>query len=79
MYDISTNPSYIQTPRANTRQADKITFVTDIVNYDIYQKSPYYVGTELWNKLPVAVQGKASRAEFKTEIKRMYGHHLMLN
>ena len=26
-------------------------FVTEIVNYDIYQKSPYYVGTGLWNKL----------------------------
>ena len=74
MYNISSLLAYILPPRANTRQADKITFVTDRVNYDIYQKSPYYVGTVLWNKLPIAVQKKISysRNEFKKEVKNSY-------
>ena len=55
MYNICNLPAYILPPRASTQQADKITFVNDIVNYNIHQKSPYYVGTVLRNTLPVAV------------------------
>ena len=76
MYDISKNLSYILPPRANTRQADKLMFVTEIVNYDIYQNSPYYVGTRLWNKLKADVQKKQNRGEFKREIKKLYGTRL---
>ena len=72
MYDISNNPSYIVTPRANTRQAEKITFKTDIVSYDIYRRSPYYVGCNLWNTLPVTTQKERSRTAFKSEIRKLY-------
>ena len=70
MYDISDNQLYVLMPRANTRQADKIVFSTEIVKYDIYQRSPYYVGCNLWNTLPVIVQKQQTRDKFKTEVKR---------
>ena len=73
MYDISKDPSYVLPLRANTRQADRITFTTEIVKCDTYQKSPFYIGTGLWNKLPADVQKKQSRAEFKTCVRKLYG------
>ena len=53
MYDISGNERYVQNPRVHTQQADKITFCTEIEQYDIYRRSPYYVGSNLWSDLPV--------------------------
>ena len=38
---------------ANTRQGDKSIFSTEIVHYDVYRRSPYYVGAALWNKLTI--------------------------
>ena len=38
MYDISDNRRYVQNPRVHTRQADKITFHTEIVQYDMYRR-----------------------------------------
>ena len=70
MYDISNNPSYVLAPRANTRQADKIMFKTEIVKYDIYQRSPHYVGCNLWNKLPADLQNKMSKGDFRTEVRK---------
>ena len=74
MYDtcISKNPLYMLAPRANTRQADKIAFVTDIIRYEIYQKSPYYVGCNLWNTLPADIQKMPNLSSFKSEIRKLY-------
>ena len=72
MYDISKNPSYVLNSRANTRQARKIVFATEIVKYDIYRKSPYYVGCNLWNTLPAEIQMQQSRGNFKIELRRFY-------
>ena len=37
----------------------------------IYEHSPYYIGTLLWNALPQAVQESNSIFEFKRELGRM--------
>ena len=76
MYDISDNLSYIQPARANTRQAERITFTTEIVKYDIYHISPYYTGTGLWNNLPTETQKKESKCEFKKAIRILYGNQV---
>ena len=78
MYDISDNPSYVMLPRANTRQADNISFATEIVRYDIYQKSPYYVGSNLWSKLSAEIQKKERRNDFKVAIRNLYGNCINL-
>ena len=37
-----------------------------------YKNSPYYVGNELWNKLPLDVLQSQSLYQFKTELKKSY-------
>ena len=37
----------------------------------VYERSPYYVGTKLWNELPVRVQEYHDIFAFKKEIARM--------
>ena len=37
----------------------------------VYERSPYYVGTKLWNELPVRVQESHDIFAFKKEIARM--------
>ena len=72
MYDISDNDNYIQVPRAQTRQAEKTVFSTNIVNYDIYKRSPYFTGAALWSKLPVDVQISQNRKVFISRVKLRY-------
>ena len=55
MYDISDNEDYIQIPCVHTWQAERIVFSTDIVQYDIHKWSPYYVGCNLWNTIPLSL------------------------
>ena len=56
MYDIKDHEPYFHVPLVQTQQAEMITFDTDIVQYDIYKRSPYYVGSKLWNNLPAETQ-----------------------
>ena len=37
----------------------------------IYERSPYYIGTHLWNNLPKSVQDSRDVFAFKKEIRRM--------
>ena len=72
MYDISNDENYIRVSHVHTRQAEKIVFSTDIVQYDIYKRSPYYVGGNIWNNLSLEIQNLPSRKEFKAGIKQRY-------
>ena len=72
MYDIRNVDEFIDIPIVYTRQADKIVFKTDIVHYDIYKRSPYYIGSQLWSNLPKEIQHSQTRLEFKNGVKRFY-------
>ena len=39
-----------------TRQQGKYVFKTDTKIGNKYEKSPYYIGTKLWDKLPTETQ-----------------------
>ena len=72
MYDLSNDPDLISLPGVNTRQAEKVMFNTDIVHLEIYRKSPFYVGTLLWNRLSAELQRQDNKAAYKNEIRRLY-------
>ena len=55
----------------NTRAAEKYTFATNIVNLDIYARSPYFVGAKLWDNLPLHIQNIDTKAHFKKSLKRI--------
>ena len=69
MYDSRTYDSYIKKAAVRTRQADKISFQVNEVQYDIYKCSPYYIGAGLWNTLPLETQLTGSKLQFKTRIR----------
>ena len=72
LFDMRTDFRYINPVVANTRQADRITFKTNLVQYDFYKRSPYFIGSSLWNGLPVDLQKSYSKKVFKTGIKALY-------
>ena len=77
MYDLSKNPDLITLPGANTRQAEKVVFKTDIVHLEIYRKSPYYMGTLLWNRLSSELQKQGNKTAYKNDVRRQYQSGLL--
>ena len=77
MYDLSKNPDLITPPGANTRQAEKVVFKTDIVHLEIYRKSPYYMGTLLWNRLSSELQKQGNKTAYKNDVHRQYQSGLL--
>ena len=52
MYKLSKNPANIVIPARNTRRHDKKVFHVDRKIGSKYAKSPFYMGTKLWDLLP---------------------------
>ena len=72
LHDMSTDVRYICPALVNNRQAHRITFKTNLVQYDIYKRSPYFVGSSLWNNLTNDLQRSDSKIIFKTHQSRTY-------
>ena len=72
MFDIRHDRRYVNCPLVQTRQADRVVFKTEIVHYEIYRRSPYYVGRNLWNNLPLELTSCESKIEFKNLLKKLY-------
>ena len=70
MHSLKLNNMYKKDGVRVTRSTDRYVFYTDIVHKDVYAKSPYFKGVALWNDLPIELQIKHSRHEFKLCIKR---------
>ena len=68
-YDMRSDTRYLRDTIINTRLADRIVFSVDRVNYEIYRRSPYYVGHKLWNNLDMDVQMSRTKSLFKSRIK----------
>ena len=72
MYLLSRDEKLIKVPARETRNAGKIIFKVPTRITPKYEKSPFYVGTKLWDELPINIQGANSVHEFKKEIDKLY-------
>ena len=53
----------------NTRRSNRIVFKTDSYEGTLYKRSPYFVGTKLWNELKMETITLPDIYSFKTSIK----------
>ena len=72
LFDIRGDERYLKVPTVETRQSVKVSFITEVVHMDVYKNSPYYVGSGLWDGLPVELQKMDSKQTFKTNIHGRY-------
>ena len=84
MFDMRGDQNLLIVSEVDTRQDDKVVFKTDIVHYDIYKRSPFYIGTQLWNRLSSELHNLTNKKAYKNDVKRLYltcvlqGHILIL-
>ena len=72
MYIISGDDTFIRLPPRETRSALKIVFKVPVKILPVYEHSPYYTGTNLWNGLKKETQTKDNIFSFKKEIDKLY-------
>ena len=72
MYIMSRDDTYLRVPPRETRGAQKIVFKVPTKILPIYEHSPYYQGTKLWNELEKETQKKDNIFSFKKEIEKLY-------
>ena len=65
--DISLHRVYAR----NTRESTRIVFRTDHYEGTLYQRSPYFVGSKLWNALPVSDIELPDIHKFRARFKRL--------
>ena len=70
MYSLKCNDRFKRPGLRFTRNAERYLFDTDIVHLDIYARSPYFKGVELWNPLPIDIQNINDGFIFRNSIKR---------
>ena len=73
MYDLRKANKYNKNVNRATRARDGYVFETVIPKRGIYSRSPYYVGANMWQKLPIYIQNAVSKEKFKTELKGHWG------
>ena len=71
MYILSKDEVFRNVPIRVTRSGDKIVFKVPTKILPMYERSPYYKGTKLWNELTASVQDSPDIFAFKKEIARM--------
>ena len=72
MYILSKDVNSLRIPPRETRNASKIVFKLPTSITPKYERSPFYIGTKLWDELPMDVQKLNSVFEFKKEIGKRY-------
>ena len=70
MYRRSKEPDRLDDRKLPTRQFDKIKFKVDAPQVRVSFKSPNYLGSIVWDKLPLETQSSPDIANFKKRIKR---------
>ena len=58
--------------RANTHSQQKYIFKVDTKIGKKYERSPYYIGTLLWNKLSKDIQTSENIFIFRNKVSRLY-------
>ena len=71
MYLLSRDETFLKVPNRVTRSIDKIVFKVPTKILLIYERSPYYIGTKLWNELNRTTQDSPDVFAFKKELRRM--------
>ena len=71
MYLLSRDKSFLKIANRVTRSADKICFKVPTKVSPVYERSPYYIGTKLWNEFSKEVQNLPNVYAFKKEIDRV--------
>ena len=61
-----------------TRIVDKIVFKVPAKITPVYEGSPYYIGTKLWNELPKRIQDCDYIYAFAKEIAKMNSKYVKL-
>ena len=69
MYDLCQNGMYEKKPIRATRAAEGYIFDQSVPNIGVYASSPYYMGANMWNLLPVNIQKMNKKEQFKYELK----------
>ena len=72
MYLLSKSDKYIQAACRNARSANKVNFKVPTKITHVFDHSPYYIGTKLWENLPENVQKSDNVFVFKKEINRTH-------
>ena len=72
MYKLAEKGKARKIPNRVTRNQQKYVFKVDTKKGKKYEKSAFYVGTQLWDKLPKETQTKDNIFEFKKEISKLY-------
>ena len=72
MYLLSRHEKYIKVSARITMIANKVNFRVPAKITRIYEHSPYYIGTKLWNNLPETTQKSNNIYMFKKLIDRQY-------
>ena len=67
-YESRLQQVHERTMARNTRQAENYIFEINRVNSVLYSRSPYYVGSTLWNGLPKNTQDLNTKEQFKSAI-----------
>ena len=60
----------------NTRTADKFNFQVRRPRTEMYKKSPYYRGVQVWDTLTKEVQDSKNKEVFKSRTKRVFGTYM---
>ena len=72
MYIISRDDTFIRLPPRETRSASKIVFKIPVKITSVYEHSPYYQETNLWNGLEKETQKKDNIFAFKKDIDKLF-------
>ena len=72
LYEMKQLHLYERVGDCSTRQGDKYEFKMDIAVVGPYARSPYYLGSKLWNSLPIHIQNATTKAQFKHEVKMLW-------
>ena len=72
MFLLSKDPDLIKPTIRETRNALRIVFKVPSKITPKYEKSPFLIGTKLWDELPNDIQRANSVLKFKKEINKLY-------
>ena len=75
MYLMSKDEEFLHIPARNTRNADKIMFKIPTRITPKFERSPFYIGSKLWEELSRDTQSVQSVHEFKKEIDKRYNKY----
>ena len=70
MFLLSKSEKYLRTNRRNTQSANKLNFKGPNKITHVYEHSPYYVGTKVWDALPETIQKLDNVYSFKKEFSK---------